>query len=157
MACTRFLDNVVDANKYVPSVPQLAEAAQRCRRIGLGIMGLGDLMYQVGVRYGSAEGQELAAQVTEFVRCHSMVTSIELARERGPFPAIKGSIYDPQDLKWQPPVPLAPFTHDWGRPALDWAAVIAGIKQYGIRNAAQTTVAPTGTIGTVAGCEGYGC
>src|SRR5512133_443256 len=41
-ACTRFLDNVVDANKYVPSVPQLAEAAQRCRRIGLGIMGLGD-------------------------------------------------------------------------------------------------------------------
>jgi len=157
VACTRFLDNVVDANKYVPSVPQLAEAAQRCRRIGLGIMGLGDLMYQVGVRYGSAEGQELAAQVTEFVRCHSMVTSIELARERGPFPAIKGSIYDPQDLKWQPPVPLAPFTHDWGRPALDWAAVIAGIKQYGIRNAAQTTVAPTGIIGTVAGCEGYGC
>ena len=157
VACTRFLDNVVDANKYVPAVPQLAEAAQRCRRIGLGIMGLGDLMYQVGVRYGSAEGQELAAQVMEFVRYHSMVTSIELARERGAFPAIPGSIYDPHDLKWQPPLPLAPFTHDWGRPALDWAAVVAGIKQHGIRNAAQTTVAPTGTIGTVAGCEGYGC
>jgi ribonucleoside-diphosphate reductase alpha chain len=52
---------------------------------------------------------------------------------------------------------LAPYTHDWGRPALDWGEIVAGIKQHGIRNAAQLTVAPTGTIGTVAGCEGYGC
>jgi ribonucleoside-diphosphate reductase alpha chain len=52
---------------------------------------------------------------------------------------------------------LAPFQHDWGRPALDWEHIVDGIKQHGIRNAAQTTVAPTGTIGTVAGCEGYGC
>ena len=45
----------------------------------------------------------------------------------------------------------------WGRPALGWDEIIAGIRHHGIRNAAQTTVAPTGTIGTVAGCEGYGC
>ncbi len=99
---TRFLDNVVDANKYVPAVPQLRESALRARRIGLGIMGLGDLMYALGVRYGSAEGQEFAAQIMEFVRYHCMLTSIELAQERGPFLAIKGSIYDPDDLKWQP-------------------------------------------------------
>ena len=154
---TRFLDNVVDANKYVPAVPQLRESALRARRIGLGIMGLGDLMYALGVRYGSAEGQEFAAQIMEFVRYHCMQTSIELAQERGPFLAIKGSIYDPEDLKWQPPAPLAPYTHDWGRPALDWDAIVEGIRRHGIRNAAQTTVAPTGTIGTVAGCEGYGC
>jgi len=49
---THFLDNVVDANKYVPAVPELAEAAHRARRIGLGIMGLGDVMYRLGVRYG---------------------------------------------------------------------------------------------------------
>jgi len=42
-------------------------------------------------------------------------------------------------------------------PALDWAAITRGIKEYGIRNAAQNTIAPTGTIATVAGCEGYGC
>ncbi len=154
---TRFLDNVVDANKYVPAVPQLRESALRARRIGLGIMGLGDLMYALDVRYGSAEGQEFAAQIMEFVRYHCMLTSIELAQERGPFLAIKGSIYDPGDLKWQPPVPLAPHRHDWGRPALDWQTVVEGIKRHGIRNAAQTTVAPTGTIGTVASCEGYGC
>jgi ribonucleoside-diphosphate reductase alpha chain len=154
---TRFLDNVVDANKYVPAVPQLREAALRARRIGLGIMGLGDLMYRLGVRYGSEEGQEFAAQVMEFVRFHSMKTSVELSRERGPFLAIKGSIYDPEDLKWQPPQPLTPYQHDWDRPVVDWDEIVSGIKQYGIRNAAQTTVAPTGTIGTVAGCEGYGC
>ena len=157
VVATRFLDNVVDANKYVPAVPQLREAALRARRIGLGIMGLGDLMYRLGVRYGSVEGQEFAAQVMEFIRYHCMLTSIELAKERGPFLAIKGSIYDPEDLRWQPPAPLAPYTHDWGRPAVNWTAVVEGIKQHGIRNAAQTTVAPTGTIGTVAGCEGYGC
>ncbi len=154
---TLFLDDVVDANAYVPAVPQLAEAAHRARRIGLGIMGLGDLMYHAGIRYGSKEGQEFAAQIMEFVRYHAMRTSIELARERGPFPAIQGSIYDPQDLRWQPPVPIAAYECDWGRPALDWDAVTADIRQYGIRNAAQTTVAPTGTIATVAGCEGYGC
>jgi ribonucleoside-diphosphate reductase alpha chain len=157
VASTRFLDNVVDANKYVPAVPQLKEAAMRARRIGLGIMGLADLMYALGVRYGSAEGQEFASQVMEFARYHCMRTSIDLARERGPFPAIQGSIYDPAALKWQPPAPLSPYCHDWGRPPVDWDEITSGIRARGIRNAAQTTVAPTGTIGTVAGCEGYGC
>jgi ribonucleoside-diphosphate reductase alpha chain len=157
MASTRFLDNVVDANKYVPAVPQLKEAAMRARRIGLGIMGLGDLMYALGVRYGSTEGQEFAAQVMEFVRYHCMRTSIDLARERGPFPAIPGSIYDPVALKWKPPSPMSPYCHEWDRPPVDWGEITSGIRAHGIRNAAQTTVAPTGTIGTVAGCEGYGC
>lgn len=154
---THFLDNVVTANQYVPAVPQLAEAAHRARRIGLGIMGLGDLMYHLGIRYGSDEGQEFAAQVMEFVRYHCMKTSIQLAKDRGPFPAIEGSLYDPKNLKWTPPQPLAPYTRDWGRPAIKWDEIVKGIKQYGIRNAAQTTVAPTGTIATVAGCEAYGC
>jgi len=154
---TRFLDDVVDANMYVPSVPQLREAALRARRIGLGVMGLADLMYHTGIRYGSEEGQEFAAQVIEFVRYHSMQTSIELAEERGAFPAITGSIYDPDKLTWTPPVPLTPFTRDWQRPTLDWSAISSGIRKHGIRNAAQTTIAPTGTIATVAGCEGYGC
>jgi len=154
---THFLDNVVTANKYVPAVLQLTEAAHRARRIGLGIMGFGDLMYRLGIRYGSDEAQEFAAQVMEFVRYHCMKTSIQLAKDRGAFPAIEGSLYDPKNLKWTPPQPLTPYTHDWGRPAIKWDEIVKGIKQYGIRNAAQTTVAPTGTIATVAGCEAYGC
>ncbi len=154
---THFLDNVVEMNAYVPSVPQLKEAAHRVRRIGMGIMGLADVMYALGVRYGSEESLELAGQLMEFVRFHAMRTSIALAKERGPFPAIKGSIYDPDDLKWQPPEPLFPYTRDFGRPAIDWEEIVQGIKTYGLRNGAQTTIAPTGTIGTVTGCEGYGC
>jgi len=157
---THFLDNVVSANAYVPAVPEVAEAAYRARRIGLGIMGLGDLMYKLGIRYGSAEGQEFAAQIMEFVRYHAMAKSIELAKARGAFLAFAGSIYDAQQaggMKWQPPVPITPFAREWQRPALDWARIVEGMAQDGIRNAAQTTVAPTGTIATVVGCEGYGC
>lgn len=154
---TRFLDDVVDVNAFVPAVPQLKEAAHRARRIGLGIMGLADMMYHVGVRYGSPEGQEFGAQVMEFVRYHAVATSIQLAKERGAFPAIQGSVYDGEDLRWTPPQALMPYTHDWGRPPLDWNGVVENLSKHGIRNAAQTTVAPTGTIATVAGCEGYGC
>ena len=154
---TRFLDDVVEANQYVPAVPQLTEAAHNARRIGLGIMGLADLMYHCRVRYGSEEGQEFAAQVMEFVRYHSLRTSLELARERGPFPAIPGSIYDPHDFKWSPPHPITPYQRDWDRPTVDWEALVGEMRIHGIRNAAQTTIAPTGTIATVAGCEGYGC
>ncbi len=157
---TRFLDNVVTANAYVPAVPEVAAAAFRARRIGLGIMGLGDLMYELGIRYGDSDGEEFAAQIMEYVRYHCMRTSIELAEARGPFLAFEGSIYDanqPGGMKWQPPTPLDAYTRDWQRPALDWSAIVQGITQHGIRNAAQTTVAPTGTIATVCGVEGYGC
>jgi len=154
---TIFLDDVVEANAYVPEVPELREAALAVRRIGLGIMGLADAMYALGVSYGGEDGLELAAQIMEFVRYHAMRTSINLSRERKPFLAIKGSIYDPKKLVWQPPSPLYPYERDFGRPKIDWQTVVAGIKKYGIRNGAQTTVAPTGTISTVAGAEGYGC
>jgi ribonucleoside-diphosphate reductase alpha chain len=154
---TYFLDDVIQANAYVPAVPQLKKAAEQARRIGLGVMGLADLMYHCGIRYGSDEGQEFAAQVMEFVRYHAMLTSINLAEKRGAFPAIKGSIYDPDQMTWSPPEPISPFQRDFNRPEVDWSKVIQGIKSHGIRNAAQTTIAPTGTIATVAGCEGYGC
>jgi ribonucleoside-diphosphate reductase alpha chain len=154
---TRFLDDTIEVNAYVPAVPQLRRAAFQARRIGLGIMGLGDLMFHAGVRYGSEEGQEFAGQVMEFIRYHCLLASIELARQRGAFPAIQGSIYDPDGMHWEPPKPLFPFSRDFGRPPIDWARVVQGVQMYGVRNAAQTTIAPTGTIATVAGCEGYGC
>jgi ribonucleoside-diphosphate reductase alpha chain len=154
---TRFLDDVVEENAYVPAVPQLREAALRARRIGLGVMALADLLYHCGIRYGSEEAQEFGAQVMEFVRYHCMLTSIEMAKERGPFSAIEGSIYDKDDMTWESPTPLRGYSRDYGRPAVDWDGIVAGIKEHGIRNACQTTIAPTGTIATISGCEGYGC
>ena len=94
-------------------------------------MGLGDLMYKLGIRYGSEEGQEFAAQVMEFVRFHCMQMSIDLAAERQPFLAYAGSIYDADQLggmRWTPPRPLAPYRRNWGRPALNWEKVTEGIR-----------------------------
>jgi len=153
----RFLDNVVDANKYVSAVPEIEEAAHKVRRIGLSVMGLADMMYLTGVRYGSKQGQEMASQIMEFIRFHSMAASIELARVRGPFPGINGSIYDPQNVTWTVPKPLVPHKTDFGRPLIEWKKLIAELKVHGIRNGAQTTVAPTGSIATISGLEGYGC
>ncbi|MGC9469676.1 MAG: adenosylcobalamin-dependent ribonucleoside-diphosphate reductase [Anaerolineae bacterium] len=157
----RFLDDVVSANNYVPAVPQLEQAAHQARRIGLGIMGFADLLYHLRVRYGSAEAQDLAAQLMEFIRYHAMLASIDLARDRGPFPAIYGSIYDPDNLTWMPrewPEWLGNGpAHDWGRPSIAWEQVTEGIRQHGIRNSTQLTIAPTGTISTISGIEGYGC
>jgi len=153
----RFLDNVVDANKYVSAVPEIEEAARKVRRIGLSVMGLSDMMYLTGVRYGSLKGQELASQIMEFIRYYSMAYSIELARLRGPFPGIVGSIYDPQNVTWTVPKPLITHKTDFGRPKIDWKILLSDLKKHGIRNGAQTTVAPTGSIATISGLEGYGC
>ena len=158
---TRFLDDVISVNAFVPAVPQLREAAYRTRRIGLGIMGLADVLVHLRIPYGSEAAQDLAAQLMEFIRYHTMQASIELAQVRGSFPAIRGSSYDPEALTWQPPAWPAWLgegpRRDWGRPTIAWQTITDGIRAHGIRNAAQLTVAPTGTIATVSGVEGYGC
>ena len=158
---TRFLDDVISVNAFVPAVPQLREAAYRTRRIGLGIMGLADVLVHLRIPYGSEAAQNLAAGLMEFVRYHAMQASIELAQTRGAFPAIEGSCYDPHALTWQPPAWPAGLNPEacqqWGRPALAWESILEGLRAHGIRNAAQLTIAPTGTIATVSGVEGYGC
>ena len=108
----RLMDNVID--KFDFPVPQVTELAKKNRRIGLGIMGFGDMLYQLGIRYDSPEGMQAAEQVMGFINKESHLASEELAREKGEFPNLDKSIF----------------------PA-------AGIKR---RNAALTTVAPTGSI-----------
>lgn len=154
---TRFLDNVVQVNKYVPAVPLLKEAAYKNRRIGISIMGLADLMYLIGVPYGSQEAVDLAGQIMEYIRFHTIRQSIDLVSERGSFPGINDSIYQKKNFKFKVPKSLVKLTHNFGRPKLDWQFLLSDLKKNGIRNAAQTTIAPTGAIATVAGLEGYGC
>ncbi len=166
----RWLDDVVEANGYVPAVPELKEAAIRNRRIGISIMGLADLMYKLGIRYGSDEGIAIASQLMEFIRFESMRASIQLARERGPFPGIVGSIYDyskdstdfwgkaiPTRRTWTPPKSFKIGKYNFHRPELDWKNVLQDLKSFGIRNSCQTTIQPTGAIATITGLEGYGC
>ncbi len=153
----RFLDNIVTVNAYVPAIPQLQEAATNNRRIGLGFTALADLMYALNVRYGSKEGIDLASQIAQFLRFHAIQESIYLATERGAFPKIEGSIYDPTNFKWQIPNSLNEVKNNFAMPELNWEEIKANLLTCGIRNSAQTTVAPTGSTSTVLGVEGYGC
>jgi ribonucleoside-diphosphate reductase alpha chain len=164
-----FLDDIIDANHYVESVPELADMAKNERRIGLGYMGVADAMAMLGIRYGSVDGMDFISQVTEFLRYHAMLASIDRAKERGPFPWIEGSIYDPGLLTkgfgvevapgvvtWKAPSPLQEHVRGLGRPVLDWDHLSERLALYGIRNACLLTYAPTGTISNVADCEGSG-
>ena len=159
----RWLDDVVDSNHYVSGVPEFEEAAYRNRRIGVSIMGLADMMYRIGVPYGSDEAIDLTGQLMEFIRFHAMKMSVQLAREREPFPGIVGSRYDFNTLigdvigSFSPPRPQRPYSHDFGRPPVAWDELMVDLKQYGIRNSYQTTIQPTGAIAIIADLEGYGC
>jgi ribonucleoside-diphosphate reductase alpha chain len=91
--CVRFLDNVIDANKY--PLPQIREVSHRIRRVGLGVMGWADMLYALGVPYDSEEALDLAERVSAFIQERADAASAALAEERGPFPAWEESIYGP--------------------------------------------------------------
>jgi ribonucleoside-diphosphate reductase alpha chain len=87
----RFLDDVIDVNKY--PLPQIAEMSRGNRRIGLGVMGWADLLIKMKVRYGSAEALSLADEVAAFLRKKAIEASARLARRRGNFSNIGQSVY----------------------------------------------------------------
>jgi len=85
----RFLDNGVDVSTY--PIPQVEEMAKKMRRIGLGVMGWADMLVQLGVRYDSKEGVELAEKVMGVIQKKAWEESKKLAEEKGVFPLWKKS------------------------------------------------------------------
>jgi ribonucleoside-diphosphate reductase alpha chain len=85
----RFLDNGVDVSTY--PIPQIEEMAKKMRRIGLGVMGWADMLVQLGVKYDSKEGVELAEKVMGVIQKKAREASKKLAEEKGVFPLWKKS------------------------------------------------------------------
>lgn len=133
----RFLDNVIDVNKY--PLEQIEYKTKRSRRVGLGVMGLADMFYALRIPYNSEEGFSLMSKLMEFIAFHAYKASVELAKERGPFPLFSQSSYKEGKL------PIEGFYHpEWW--TLSWKELAEEIKRHGIRNSHVTTVAPTGSI-----------
>lgn len=90
-----FLDNVIDANEY--PLDEIAVMTRNNRKIGLGIMGWGHMLYLLGIRYGSEESLALAENIMKSINEEAIRMSEELAKERGAFPNFVGSAYDIRD------------------------------------------------------------
>lgn len=115
----RLMDNVIDLFDF--PVPQVTDLAKKNRRIGLGIMGFADMLYQIGVGYNTEEGIKLGEKVMRTVTEAAHEMSEKLAKEKGVFPNINLSVYGKKKIK--------------------------------MRNAALTTVAPTGSISMMFDCS----
>ena len=87
----RFLDNVIDASRF--PLERIDETVRRNRKIGLGVMGFADLLFQLGIPYDSEAGIALAERIMGFINAEGHAASARLAEERGPFPAYAESVF----------------------------------------------------------------
>ena len=115
----RFLDAVITKNVF--PISEIRDATNRTRKVGLGLMGVHDAMLMLRIPYDSEAGRNFCTEVMERINRVAVEESIILGKEKGTFPAYKGSVWDKQGLV--------------------------------MRNAALTTIAPTGTISLLAGCS----
>ncbi len=142
---TRFLDGIVDINNY--PLPLIRRETRSSRKIGLGIMGVADALFKLGIPYNSKQAYELMGKWAEDLTYYSMQESVELAKQKSAFSYFNKTDYVKGKL------PIAGFYDDLPKNR-DWKELAEDIKKYGIRNAMTTTLAPTGSISMIADTSG---
>ena len=173
----RFLDNVIDANYY--ALPAVEKGTKQSRKIGLGFMGYQDMIEKLKLPVDSKEALKLLDKIGETMSYVAIETSVELAKERGTYPNFEGSDWskgilpidtleglfrerfftsenykDMDNIDYKKLVDkyvgLDDIPEDDTLPTFNWEELREKVKQ-GIRNACQTTLAPTATISIIAG------
>ena len=128
----RFLDDIVDATPYF--VEENRDNQMRERRIGMGTLGLGELLIRLGLRYGAPDAVQFIDTLYQFIAVESYLYDAELARDKGAFPAFEADKYLASGFMQRLPDPVRD-----------------AIRQHGARNVTILTQAPTGTTGTLVG------
>jgi ribonucleoside-diphosphate reductase alpha chain len=140
------LDRVIDINYY--PVPQAANANARWRPVGLGVMGLQDVFFQLRLPFDSPEAQRLSAGIQEEIYYHALAASCELAERYGPHPSFPETRLAEGRLQFDL----------WSvKPAdeVRWNLLRERIQKHGVRNSLLIAIAPTATIASIVGC--YEC
>ncbi len=168
----RLLDNVIDRN--MPPLERIREANLRTRKVGLGIMGWARFLIMLGIPYDSADAIRLAWSVAEWIAWNAYDESVNLAIEKGPFPAWNPKLYrwihetlpypDPEkyleivyretgrkEFIEKPSERLEKLLEK--RPPVDWNQVKERALKHGLRNGALLSIAPTGSISIIAGAS----
>ncbi|WRP05231.1 vitamin B12-dependent ribonucleotide reductase [Rossellomorea aquimaris] len=138
----RMQDNVIDATPYF--LDENKKQALGERRVGLGVMGLADLLIYCEKEYGSEEGNKLVDEVFEVIATTAYRASVELSKEKGSFPFLTGST-DEETKALRKAFVETGFMKKMPEDVRD------DIQQFGIRNSHLLTVAPTGSTGTMVG------
>ena len=137
----KYLDNAIDVNKF--PLPEIDHNTKLTRRIGVGMMGLADALFKLGIPYNSKEGFDFMRKATEYLTFYAYKYSVEAAKKRGPFPLYEKSGYKDGEL------PVEGFYHReiWNLP---WDELAEEIKKFGVRNGMVTTCPPTGSVSMIA-------
>lgn len=141
-----FLDRVIDINYY--PTPEAADSNSKWRPVGLGLMGLQDVFFQLGLAFDSAEAIDVSTRISEEIYYWALSTSCDLAQKHGAHEAFAETRAARGDLQFDL----------WGVTPSDterWAMLKDRISQYGMRNSLMIAIAPTATIASIAGC--YEC
>ncbi len=150
----RMLDNTIDIGFY--PIPEAENSNMKHRPIGLGIMGTQDVFFELDMQFDSPEAVEFSDKLMEFISWHAIMTSSELAKEKGAYSSFKGSKWDRNLF---PVDTIALLEKERGIPttieakeSMDWAPVRAHVKEFGMRNSNTMAIAPTATISNISGC-----